>query len=58
MLYPLSTKKKEITLMQHYTLLILLFFTTAISTIVPQQYSWRYYRPGNTGIQGDYATAL
>lgn len=20
--------------------------------------SWRYYRPGNTGIQGDYATAL
>jgi streptogramin lyase len=24
----------------------------------PFQYSWRYYRPGNTGIQGDYATAL
>lgn len=22
------------------------------------EYSWRYYRPGNTGIQGDYATAL
>lgn len=22
------------------------------------QYSWRYYRPGNTGIQGDQATAL
>jgi streptogramin lyase len=22
------------------------------------QYSWRYYRPGNTGIQGDYATSL
>lgn len=58
MLYPLSTKKKEITLMQHYILLIILFFTTAINTIVPQQYSWRYYRPGNTGIQGDQATAL
>ncbi|MFN0133717.1 MAG: GC-type dockerin domain-anchored protein [Phycisphaerales bacterium] len=22
------------------------------------QYSWRYYRPGNTGIQGDYCDAL
>ena len=22
------------------------------------QYAWQYYRPGNTGIQGDYATAL
>jgi hypothetical protein len=22
------------------------------------QYSWRYYRPGNTGIQGDYVTAV
>ena len=21
-------------------------------------YSWRYYRPGNTGIQGDQVTAL
>lgn len=24
----------------------------------PGESSWRYYRPGNTGIQGDYATAL
>lgn len=24
----------------------------------PLYSSWRYYRPGNTGIQGDYATAL
>jgi hypothetical protein len=23
-----------------------------------QDYSWRYYRPGNTGIQGDYCDAL
>ncbi len=44
--------------MQHFTLLIILFFCTAINTILPQQYSWRYYRPGNTGIQGDQATAL
>jgi streptogramin lyase len=32
-----------------------------VSVIIPQDpytYSWRYYRPGNTGIQGDYATAL
>jgi hypothetical protein len=32
-----------------------------VSEIIPQDpytYSWRYYRTGNTGIQGDYATAL
>ena len=36
-------------------------FTVLNSEIVPQDpytYSWRYYRPGNTGIQGDQATAL
>lgn len=22
------------------------------------EFSWRYYRPGNTGIQGDYNEAL
>ena len=32
-----------------------------IATAAPAQetqYSWRYYRPGNTGIQGDYCDAL
>ena len=24
----------------------------------PVSYSWRYYRPGNTGIQGDYIDAM
>ncbi len=24
----------------------------------PQDYSWRYYRPGNTGVMGDYSDAL
>lgn len=24
----------------------------------PQAFSWRYYRPGNTGIQGDWCSAL
>lgn len=41
-------------------LTILLFFITPVilfSQSAPQ-YSWRYYRPGNTGIQGDIATAL
>jgi hypothetical protein len=29
------------------------------STVVQaQEYSWRYYRPGNTGIQGDYNEAI
>ena len=25
---------------------------------MPQEYSWRYYRLGNTGLQGDYNYAL
>jgi hypothetical protein len=36
-------------------------FLIFMSEIIPQDpytYSWRYYRPGNTGIQGDQATAL
>jgi hypothetical protein len=39
---------------------ILLFPFLLISTTVAQttDYSWRYYRPGNTGIQGDQVTAL
>jgi hypothetical protein len=28
------------------------------STVVAQEVSWRYYRPSNTGIQGDYVEAL
>jgi len=38
----------------------LLFPFLLISTTVAQttDYSWRYYRPGNTGIQGDQITAL
>ena len=29
-----------------------------VTNINSQNYSWRYYTPGNTGIQGDYAEAL
>ena len=38
--------------------LTLLSITTGLLSQSPAEYSWRYYRPGNTGIQGDYATAL
>ena len=42
---------------------ILFFINVALiaANVFSQQdlgYSWRYYRPGNTGIQGDQATAL
>ena len=46
--------------MKHYFLffIILLFISSSsLSQQIPE-YSWRYYRPGNTGIQGDQATAL
>lgn len=44
--------KKRYTL---FVLALLPIFLFAQSTF---ETSWRYYRPGNTGIQGDYATAL
>ena len=40
------------------TLTCFLFFVSEIIPQDPYTYSWRYYRPGNTGIQGDQATAL
>ena len=43
------------------TIITLTCFLIFVSEVIPQDpyiYSWRYYRPGNTGIQGDYATAL
>ena len=47
----------------HLKTFILFFINVAIiaANVFSQQdlgYSWRYYRPGNTGIQGDQATAL
>jgi streptogramin lyase len=44
--------KKTITLLLTISLPVFLFAQA------PGESSWRYYRPGNTGIQGDYATAL
>ena len=38
-----------------------LFFTFLLITNTMAQttdYSWRYYRPGNTGIQGDHVEAI
>ena len=40
------------------TLTCFIFFISDIIPQDPNTYSWRYYRPGNTGIQGDQATAL
>jgi hypothetical protein len=42
-------------LVQFFLLSFLLITITIAQTT---DYSWRYYRPGNTGIQGDQATAL
>jgi hypothetical protein len=44
--------------MKYFSLLIISFLGVAINTILPQQYSWRYYNTGNTGIQGDYVEAI
>ena len=40
------------------TLVCFLIFVSEVIPQDPNTYSWRYYRPGNTGIQGDYCTAL
>ena len=44
--------------MKNYILLILFFLITTANILLPQDYSWRYYRLGNTGLQGDYNNAL
>lgn len=41
-----------------FTLLTLISLPVVLLSQSPPAYSWRYYRPGNTGIQGDYATAI
>lgn len=40
-----------------FTLLCFICSTGALFSQASEYY-WRYYRPGNTGIQGDYGTAL
>lgn len=40
-----------------YSFLFLISIPAALFSQSPE-YSWRYYRPGNTGIQGDNVTAL
>jgi hypothetical protein len=37
---------------------LLLIFFIITNTFSQSQYSWRYYTPGNTGIQGDYSEAV
>jgi streptogramin lyase len=44
--------------MKRFFLLAIFVISILSNIILPQGYSWRYYRPGNTGIQGDQATAL
>jgi len=41
-----------------FTLLCLVSVPAVLLSQSPGESAWRYYRPGNTGIQGDYATAL
>ncbi len=40
-----------------FSLLLTLVGTCALAQ-PPEDYSWRYYRPGNTGVMGDYSDAL
>jgi len=44
--------------MKTISTLIFVFTLPVILFSQEPEYSWRYYRPGNTGIQGDNATAL
>jgi streptogramin lyase len=44
--------------LKNSVLLLILLISAAFSVILPQQYSWRYYTTGNTGIQGDYVEAI
>ena len=44
--------------MKNFKILIIFLLISSVNVLLPQEYSWRYYRPGNTGIQGDQATAL
>jgi streptogramin lyase len=44
--------------MKNILILLIIISIPFVSLSQSPQYSWRYYRPGNTGIQGDYATAL
>ncbi len=37
---------------------LLVAITGHSSADPPQSYSWKYYRPGNTGVMGDYSDAL
>ena len=39
-------------------LTVLLLILTTTTLLSQPEYSWRYYRPGNTGILGDYSEAL
>jgi hypothetical protein len=39
-------------------LTVLIGLVVSAGTVYGQNYSWRYYRPGNTGIQGDFNGAM
>lgn len=41
-----------------FTFLVTIILTTITSAQQGAEYSWRYYTPGNTGIQGDYVDAI
>jgi hypothetical protein len=44
--------------MKNLTILFIYILLPMVLLSQSPEYSWRYYRPGNTGIQGDQATAL
>ncbi len=44
--------------MKQYILSFIFFLSICSDTLLSQQYSWRYYNTGNTGIQGDYVEGI
>ncbi|MBE0636951.1 MAG: T9SS type A sorting domain-containing protein [Bacteroidales bacterium] len=44
--------------MKQHFLSMAIFLSMCSGTLMSQQYSWRYYNTGNTGIQGDYVEAI
>ncbi|MBW6492287.1 MAG: hypothetical protein K0B15_13965 [Lentimicrobium sp.] len=44
--------------MKNFFLFFILISVPFLADSQPLYSSWRYYRPGNSGIKGDYATTL
>lgn len=48
----------QLSILLGFSTLLLVVASGALASGMPTKFSWRYYRPTNTGIQGDYCEAL